>query len=756
MDRCDLGSKLEKISQMLEMGKELISEDPILEFQKSSKDTVEKLEGIMQEGRQLRLGIVGEVKAGKSSFLNALLFDGKDILPKAPTPMTAALTRISYGETPRAKIVFYDENDWNAIDKMAKKYDDTIKRLYEEYVSSLEKANKGSKLHRPEQGSQASHPVDLETFEKGNQDKLPMECKACKELVKLAKENHLDDVKQFLEEKERIIEGDSHDEYGYLRELNDYVGSEGKYTAVVKYTEIQMCNKMLEGIEVIDTPGLNDPVLSRHRTTQQFLIECDAVFLLGYCGQFLGADDMGLITSSLPNEGINKAVLIGSKLDSAILQYPSKGKPSFKRAYFGTIKNCEDQAKANLSNCSVSQHNEKLLKQMKASLPPKCISSLAYSAALKMKKGEELEAAEKKMLENFCRRFPDFSNDSKTLFGLSNISDVKEEVFEETKKQKEQIIQDRIKNLVDSQVVKFQGALEDIFIQVRNNQSDLKKYGYEQLEAKLEQLKENLDSIRIVVKNLFEKSAIESRRIIEDLAIDVGMEMGNHLDIEVTTSTRTEHHESTSGILFWKKTYHWEEVIHTHSAEVSDVDENMRKYCLNCLQMVNSSFRNLLKIAALKDSVKAAVMGAFEQSDKEFDENKILIPLENALTRITLPSIDLSLEPYEAMLDENLGGIVSSGAVKNDEIPLLKRAQDKVLKRMSEDIMEKIREQGIAIDNNLQKQAAIFVDTIVEQLEGNQKKLEQMLQDKQASLEKLDLFLREISNAKKLLLGLGA
>ena len=48
--------------------------------------------------RLLKIGIVGAVKAGKSSLLNALFFSGQDILPKAATPMTAALTELTYAE----------------------------------------------------------------------------------------------------------------------------------------------------------------------------------------------------------------------------------------------------------------------------------------------------------------------------------------------------------------------------------------------------------------------------------------------------------------------------------------------------------------------------------------------------------------------------------------------------------------------------------------------------------------------------------
>lgn len=54
----------------------------------------------------MNIGIVGRVKAGKSSLLNALVFDGEPILPKAATPMTAALTTITWGETFQARLSF--------------------------------------------------------------------------------------------------------------------------------------------------------------------------------------------------------------------------------------------------------------------------------------------------------------------------------------------------------------------------------------------------------------------------------------------------------------------------------------------------------------------------------------------------------------------------------------------------------------------------------------------------------------------------
>ena len=66
----------------------------------SAKGLQADLASIADEDRLLKIGIVGRVNSGKSSLLNALLFGGQSIIPKAATPMTAALTTLSYGETP--------------------------------------------------------------------------------------------------------------------------------------------------------------------------------------------------------------------------------------------------------------------------------------------------------------------------------------------------------------------------------------------------------------------------------------------------------------------------------------------------------------------------------------------------------------------------------------------------------------------------------------------------------------------------------
>ena len=74
-----------------------------------------KLERLASDELRLSIGIMGQVKAGKSSFLNALLFEGCPVLPEAATPKTANLTRISYGDKPMLTVEYYSPQEWDSI-----------------------------------------------------------------------------------------------------------------------------------------------------------------------------------------------------------------------------------------------------------------------------------------------------------------------------------------------------------------------------------------------------------------------------------------------------------------------------------------------------------------------------------------------------------------------------------------------------------------------------------------------------------------
>jgi len=67
---------------------------------------IEACEGLLTENPPIDVAILGQFKAGKSSFLNSLI--GKPILPVGVIPVTTVISRLTYGEQERAMVSFYD------------------------------------------------------------------------------------------------------------------------------------------------------------------------------------------------------------------------------------------------------------------------------------------------------------------------------------------------------------------------------------------------------------------------------------------------------------------------------------------------------------------------------------------------------------------------------------------------------------------------------------------------------------------------
>ena len=128
---------LDKVDELLDTLKDkedFADADLLYKLERQASGLREQYDEIMTVDRDLKLGIV---KAGKSSFLNSLLFEGQDCLPKAATPMTAALTRINYAPTPeeqKAEIHFYSAGDWNLIEAQAAKLDMKLQEMIQRAI----------------------------------------------------------------------------------------------------------------------------------------------------------------------------------------------------------------------------------------------------------------------------------------------------------------------------------------------------------------------------------------------------------------------------------------------------------------------------------------------------------------------------------------------------------------------------------------------------------------------------------------------
>ncbi|MDO7812013.1 dynamin family protein [Helicobacter pylori] len=129
-----------------ERARPFISDNAVIKTEELEKT----LKEMQAEDRDLKVGIIGCVKAGKSSLLNALIFEGVEVLPKAATPMTASLTILKYAKTLSAEVEFYSPKDILELKNEHERYVREFNRIVDEEVKKQKE--KQSLLNRAKEG----------------------------------------------------------------------------------------------------------------------------------------------------------------------------------------------------------------------------------------------------------------------------------------------------------------------------------------------------------------------------------------------------------------------------------------------------------------------------------------------------------------------------------------------------------------------------------------------------------------------------
>ena len=448
----------------------LLNSSDIGEFNESLKNLKTSLEVKRQEGRIFQLGIVGQMKTGKSSFLNEYLF-GEEILPTAATPMTAALTLIKYSDENKAEIEFYNRDDWNSIEENNKEYEKEYKKALEE---AKEEAEKKGRIFNKERFKFE----DVDSILKGSH-----------EIYKNFKENHLD--KNSLGEIKTIK---INDKKNILEDLKDYVGSKGKYTPLVKMTTLYINDERIKDYIIVDTPGTNDPIISRGQKTKEFLGKCDYIIFLSYSSQFLDNNDNAYIKEQLPAEGIRDILILASKFDNQLSQ-----ESVFEDAD-GDIKVAYEEEKRKLSR-KLNRWSEEFKKDKNPLDLSK--SELEFQSTMLYriyKNFDNLSGIEK---EIFNRLEEDYNNSTFTKELLKDLSGMPavEKKISNILVRKEEIMKNAIEALLDGKRESLSKILEKIRKGFEERKFELSDVGIKDVENKINNLQEKITSLSFEIKN---------------------------------------------------------------------------------------------------------------------------------------------------------------------------------------------------------------------------------------------------------------
>lgn len=423
---------------------------------------------LKRDNEILKIGVVGQVKAGKSSFLNSLLFEGENVLPRASTPMTAGLTVLEYGEKNVFSVEYYTAKEWEKFEDKAKEYDD--------FVNNVKSMNPAL--------------TDEEAAKMAN---IPDELSAAKELIsrctrvakgkvgKASEENDFTDIKDLQE----ILE--------------NFVGADGQFTSVVKSLTIRLNDERLKGMRIVDTPGVNDPVVSREHRTREFLRECHGVFFLSFASRFFDSTDVNFLTNRIGSQGIGTVVLIASKFDSVLQDSGSKFEDDFGNA----IEDCQRQLKAQFRrNLSGSDYRGE---------EPRFTMSSGIGYSIANKKPSDWDNMESHVVKQMKRFYPSFfasDSDIKATFNeLSQIDDIRKDYLDgEFVKNRDKIISSKVNSYFGNATSEIKAILSDGKANLNERNNALCKKDISQIESVRNATLEVVEKIVKDINSLAEKN----------------------------------------------------------------------------------------------------------------------------------------------------------------------------------------------------------------------------------------------------------
>lgn len=206
--------------------------------------------------QKFSIGITGVMNAGKSTMLNALM--GKEILGSAVVPETANLTVVKHNINEKAKVFYWNTQEWEKIEKAA------------------------------------------------------LELESMRDYVNETLSIFGDELNSYVQKESRYDEID-------IKDLSLYTSAEaeGKKCNLVKYVELgSNLDFLADGIEIVDTPGLDDPVIQREEITKEYISACDMMLHLMNVSQSATLKDVEFIIDALLYQNISKLLVVITRADT--------------------------------------------------------------------------------------------------------------------------------------------------------------------------------------------------------------------------------------------------------------------------------------------------------------------------------------------------------------------------------------------------------------------------------------------------------
>ncbi|WRE28552.1 dynamin-like GTPase family protein [Helicobacter pylori] len=742
-----------------ERARSFIDENAVIKTEELEKT----LKEMQDTDRNLKVGIIGRVKAGKSSLLNALIFEGVEVLPKAATPMTASLTVLKYAQNLSAEVEFYSPKDILKLENEHERYVREFSRIVEEEVKRQKEKQSFSNRAKERLENLGNKFSRNKSDKEAPKERVLSDEEILEKARKIAKSELEKDTKlvsshdQYEKMKKSGLTNtetkDSHIQANSLEDLNQkllqFVGANGKFMPHTKAVQISLNNPNLKDLEIIDTPGVNDPIVSREERTKALLKDCHVVFIVSPSGQFLTDSDMDLFDRVSNKEGLQEIYFVASQTDSAVCA-PSEAQNS--RQHLPTaLENAQKSLSSSL-NATMSSLEKKYPHQQK--IFEKAIKNgviLTSGACFSMYKDFKNQASwESKKEEyyntwrNLTNAYPDAFNSvdksEESLLLLSNMGAIKERL-EKAAQRKEEIISQRLRDYAQSQANNLHKFIAQLLQDLEDEKKRVKNADISAIVKQIEAYEKLSGNIEIGFREAYEEFIFHFIKNTRDglnetltKAIQKASALARGEEEEEYYTERVKQGGlfgsfKRNFLSFFDDDAGYDEVSRTRvvvkAGAVVDYLIEMHKCCEKALNDSVGSFK-----IVFRKELYAKVFPVLRQIIRDDD----LIDEAAFKKSVHAVTDKIKFEEFHYTLPSEIGA--KTGFLKGDGAVKFIQSVEKHLRDFEAETTNDVKEYCTDLRKNLEKQD--FANGVLSKLKKDMQNLHNQVQNKEQSIAQLD------------------
>ncbi|GAA8400199.1 dynamin family protein [Helicobacter pylori] len=545
-----------------------------------------------------------------------------------------------------------------------------------------------------------------------------------------------------------------------LQELNQkllqFMGADGKYMPCTKAVRISLNNPNLKDLEVIDTPGVNDPIASREERTKALLKDCDVVFTVSPSGQFLTDSDMSLFDRVSHKEGLQEIYFVASQADSAVLSMSEVEKSN--QHLPTAFENVQKSLSSELNNIM-----EKLIQKYpnQREVFEKAIKNgviLASGVCFSMHKDFNNQASWERnqkteeyhnALRNLKDSYPDaFSSDDKSkesLLFLSNMSAI-EKRLKKAAQEKEKIMSQKLQSYAESQANNLHSLIAQLLQDLEEEKKRVKNADISAIKEQIKAYQKLSGNIEMKFREAYEEFILHFinniRAGLEETlkkAIQTA-KVGTRKEEEEVTERYTERVKQGGAwgsfkrnFLFWADDdAGYEEVEHTRDVmtiKAGAVLDYLTEMHESCERALNDSARSFKVV--FKKELYAKVFSQLREiiSDDLIDE----VAFKKSVKAV-LDSIEFEKFDYTDKLPGEIKG--KTGFLKGDEANAFIQSVENHVRGFEAKAKQDVKGYVQGLSENLKKQN--FASDTLQKLKENMQNLRNQVQNKVQSIAQLD------------------